>query len=159
MTPPGSLSANTLELEHFLPYRLSVLANTVSRSIARLYARRFDLGIPEWRVMAVLGRFGPMTANDICTRTAMDKVRVSRAVARLLRARRLTRRTEATDRRRARLELSALGARVYGEIVPLARAAEARLIEALTPTQRAQLSALVAALQTRAEAITAGEPG
>ena len=34
--------------------------------------------------MAVLGRYGAMNANSVVDRTAMDKVRVSRAVARLL---------------------------------------------------------------------------
>jgi DNA-binding MarR family transcriptional regulator len=143
----------TLDLERFLPYRLSVLANTVSRSIARLYAERFDLTIPEWRVMAVLGRFGPLTSAELCGRTAMDKVRISRAVARLLAARRLTRRVERADRRRARLDLSARGRAVYGEIVPLARAAESRLLATLTKAQRGQLDGLVRALQSQAEAV------
>src|ERR1700723_39886 len=87
-----------LELERFLPYRLSVLTNRISTAIARVYARRFDLSVPEWRVMAVLGRFGAMSANAVCDRTAMDKVRVSRAVARLAAADRLARRTDPTDR-------------------------------------------------------------
>ena len=145
---------DTLDLERFLPYRLSVLANTVSRSIARLYADRFDLTIPEWRVMAVLGRFGPLTANELCGRTAMDKVRISRAVARLLLARRLTRRVERADRRRARLDLSAQGRAVYRDIVPLARAAESRLLATLTKAEKAQLHDLVGALQAHAEAFT-----
>lgn len=148
------MTPDTLDLERFLPYRLSVLANTVSRSIARLYADRFDLTIPEWRVMAVLGRFGPLTANQLSGRTAMDKVRISRAVARLLAARRLTRRVEYADRRRAHLNLSARGRAVYREIVPLARAAEARLLATLTKTERTQLLGLVQALQVRAEAFT-----
>ena len=76
--------AHDLVLEHFVPYRLSVLANTVSRTIAAEYQARFGLSIPEWRVMAVLGRYAPLSASGICERTAMDKVRVSRAVSRLL---------------------------------------------------------------------------
>jgi DNA-binding MarR family transcriptional regulator len=73
-----------LELESFLPYRLSVLSNTVSGVIARSYSERFGLSIPEWRVMAVLGRYPGLPAADIAVRTAMDKVQVSRAVARLV---------------------------------------------------------------------------
>ncbi|MBM3599734.1 MAG: winged helix-turn-helix transcriptional regulator [Alphaproteobacteria bacterium] len=145
--------ADPLELERFVPYRLSVLANTVSRTIARLYEERFDLTVPEWRVLAVLGRFGPMTANEICGRTAMDKVRVSRAVARLLRARRLTRRVESADRRRARLALTPRGLAVYAGIVPLARSAEARLLEALSVNDKRQLERLIDALQARAAAL------
>ncbi|MCR6495295.1 hypothetical protein LJB71_02900 [Thermomonas sp. S9] len=45
-----------LVLERFLPYRLSVLTNRLSGAIAREYSQRFDLGVTEWRVMAILGR-------------------------------------------------------------------------------------------------------
>lgn len=142
-----------LALDRFLPYRLSVLANTVSSSIARVYARRFGLSVPEWRVMAVLGMAPPLTAGDIAGRTAMDKVRVSRAVARLLRAGLIDRRIDAGDRRRAFLALSRKGRRVYREIIPLALGAESQLMAALGPEERRQLDALVAKLQARADAL------
>ena len=81
--PEATATGPSLELERFLPYRLSVVSNRISTVIARVYAQRFGLTVPEWRVMAVLGRFGAMSASAVCERTAMDKVRVSRAVARL----------------------------------------------------------------------------
>src|SRR5471030_1226703 len=136
-----------LELEHFLPYRLSVLTNRISTAIARVYVRRFALTVPEWRVMAVLGRFGPMTANAVCERTAMDKVRVSRAVARLATAGRLARRTDGADRRRALLELTPRGRAVYDEIGPLALAVEARLLAQLSAADCADLARLLPKLE------------
>ncbi len=39
-----------LELDEFLPYRLSLLSNTVSAAIASSYVERFELTIPEWRI-------------------------------------------------------------------------------------------------------------
>src|SRR5260221_12988619 len=88
-----------LVLGAFLPYRLSVLSNTVSGRIAKSYAARFSLTVPEWRVMAVLGRFPGLTAGEVTERTAMDKVQVSRAVARLLKTKRIERRVVDDDRR------------------------------------------------------------
>lgn len=156
---PISRSRRGLELERFLPYRLSILANTVSADLARVYARRFQLTIPEWRVMAVLGYFGPQTANDVCGRTAMDKVRVSRAVARLLAAGRIKRTADAKDRRRATLTLTAKGIAVHDQIVPLALKVEATLWAALAPDERAVFDRLVARLQARAGALlTQDEP-
>src|SRR3546814_1367690 len=76
--------SETLELERFLPYRLSVLSNRVSQKIADTYAERFGLAVTEWRVIAVLGRYPDLSAGAVAERTAMDKVAVSRAVARLL---------------------------------------------------------------------------
>ena len=40
-----------LDLEHFLPYRLSVLSNRISQIIADTYAARFGIGIAEWRAI------------------------------------------------------------------------------------------------------------
>ena len=77
----------------FLPYRLSVLSNTVSSAIAAAYFMNFGLTIPEWRVMAVLAANPGLSAAEVTARTAMDKVAVSRAVAALLSAGRLHRTT------------------------------------------------------------------
>jgi DNA-binding MarR family transcriptional regulator len=139
-----------LELERFLPYRLSVLTNRISTAIARVYAKRFRLTVPEWRVMAVLGRFGAMPANAVCERTAMDKVRVSRAVARLTASGRLTRETDAADRRRSVLALTVAGSGVYEEIGPLALAVEARLLAPLNAADRGELERLLGKLEARA---------
>src|SRR3546814_19077112 len=69
-----------LDLERFLPYRLSVLSNRVSQTIADFYVERFGLAVTEWRVIAVLGRFAGLSANGVGVRPAMAKVAVSRAV-------------------------------------------------------------------------------
>ena len=142
--------AGSLILERFTPYRLSVLSNTVSRAIARIYAERFDLTIPEWRVMAQLGRHGRLSASDIVGLTAMDKVRVSRAVARLVASGRVAAVTDEADRRRQLLTLAATGRRIYREIVPLALEREARLLDVLDPEERLALDRLLAKLQSQA---------
>jgi DNA-binding MarR family transcriptional regulator len=142
-----------LVLDRFLPYRLSVLANTVSRGIAKLYADRFDVTVPEWRAMAVLGGLGPTTANEIARRTAMDKAQVSRAVARLIKAGRLARQPDPDDHRSALLTLTKVGRTVYNEIVPLVLEREADLLQILDATERAQLDALLAKLGSRADRI------
>src|SRR3546814_4196426 len=72
-----------LDLERFLPYRLSVLSNRVSQTIADFYVERFGLAVTGWRVIAVLGRFAGLSANGVAVRTAMDKVAVARKSTRL----------------------------------------------------------------------------
>ena len=134
---------NLLDLEQFLPYRLSVLSNRISQDIARLYADRFGLGITEWRLIAVLGRYPGLSAGELAERTAMDKVAVSRAVASLLAAGRLKRDTHGDDRRRSVLELSEEGYRVYAEVAPAAIAYERRLLACLSTEDQAALSRLL----------------
>ena len=109
-----------LHLEKFLPYRLSVLSNTVSSAIAAAYFMNFGLTIPEWRVMAVLAANPGLSAAEVTARTAMDKVAVSRAVAALQAAGRLHRTTAHADRRRTHLALTRAGMRVYAQVVPMA---------------------------------------
>lgn len=140
-----------LNLDRFMPYRLSVLSNRVSTAIANEYSERFGLTIPEWRVMAVLGGTPGLSARAVAERTAMDKVAVSRAVARLIRGRRIERKVDGRDGRVTRLELTARGRAIYDEIVPLALHLEELFLAALSPNERRTLDALMDKLMLRAE--------
>jgi DNA-binding MarR family transcriptional regulator len=137
---------STLDLDRFLPYRLSVLTNRVSNAIARHYSERFDLSPPEWRVMAALGQASGLSAREVAVRTEMDKVQVSRAVARLMRGKRMQKQTDMSDGRVTRLSLSARGRAIYNEIVPLALALEEQFLAALGPRERAALDVLMSKL-------------
>ena len=137
MTSPETTPA--FDLEDFLPYRLSVVTNRVSRAFASRYEAAWGLSIPEWRVLAVVGAFAPLSAAAVCERTAMDKDKVSRAVARLVRRGLLTRRRDAGDHRVRLLALGDEGRRVYAGIVPLALAIDAALTGALSQRERSGL--------------------
>ncbi len=139
-----------LDLNAFLPYRLSILSNMVSEAISRIYAERFGLSIPGWRVVAILAQHPGLSAGEAAVRTAMDKVAVSRAVAQLLEAGYLERQFADEDRRRSMLTLSAKGWGVYDQVVPLARRMEAALVESLSAQDRAAFDRLLARLTERA---------
>jgi DNA-binding MarR family transcriptional regulator len=139
-----------LELERFLPYRLSVLSNRLSNAIAKSYETRFQLSVTEWRVIAVLGRFRGLSANEVAERTAMDKVAVSRAVARLLESGRLQRDMHENDRRRSVLELSEAGYAIFDSVAPIALSYERALLEALEPEERETLLMLLDKLAAKA---------
>ena len=150
MSALSSSLGNPFDLERFLPFRLSVLGNRVTRAVARAYGPRFHMSAPQWRTLAVLGRYGAMSAHDVSAHTAMDKVRVSRAVTRLAGRRCITRRTDPKDRRRAILDLTEQGRAIYDEIVPLALAVEAQLVVDLSAAERAALDAAIRKLEARA---------
>lgn len=143
--------AELLVLEDFLPYRLSVLSNRISRAIAARYARAFDLSIPEWRVIAVLGRRPGLTAKEIAEATEMDKVAVSRAVGRLVAAKRVTARADREDARRQLLALTEMGESLHARIAPMALASEQKLLAALDARERRQLDALLDRLMAAAK--------
>jgi DNA-binding MarR family transcriptional regulator len=145
--------AATLELDRFLPYRLSVLSNIVSTAIAGAYQDRFGLTIPEWRVMAVLAMNPGLSAAEVAQRTAMDKVAVSRAVASLLKQRRIAREMARSDRRRSLLKLAPAGRRVYAQVIPFALAYERELIAPLSRRDREMLDRAIRILLGRATEI------
>lgn len=143
-------SAPSLQLDRFVPYRVSVLSNLIGSAIAEAYAERFGLSIPEWRVVATLGEKAGMSAAEVAARTAMDKVAVSRAVASLQRAGRVARAQSSRDRRRSMLRLSRAGAAVYAKVVPYALAYEATLLASLDHRERDALDKLLDKLTRRA---------
>lgn len=142
-----------LDLTGFLPYRLSILSNTVSAAIAKIYAERFGLSIPAWRVMAILAQQPGLSAAAVAERTAMDKVAVSRAVSQLLEDGHLERQFADDDRRRSVLKLSKKGWRVYDQVAPLARRKEAELLESLSAADRAEFDRLLSLLTEKAQTL------
>ena len=145
--------ASSLQLDRFIPYRLSVLTNTVSMVIAGAYEREFGLSIPQWRVMAVLARYPDLSAVEVAERTAMDKVAVSRAIQGLLDDKRVLRAFDKGDRRRSILRLSAAGQAVYTRVAPMALRYEAELLSALSPSDQRTLDRLLARLMEQAKSM------
>ncbi len=143
-----------IELTRFMPYRLSLLSLAISQSIAQIYSERFNIGIMEWRVIAVLGSYQPLSSSQICDHTNMDKVQVSRAVSSLSRSRMLLRKTDNQDRRRSHLRLSAKGMSVYRQVVPLALERERDLMAALNTEEQKLFDSLLLKLEQRAEALS-----
>jgi len=138
----------SLKLEEFLPYRFSVITNRVSRHLAKAYESRFGISIPEWRVIANLARFAPMTAGEVAERSSMDKVKVSRAISKLVEAGLIIKNLDSADRRRGQLQLSAEGERVFHQIVPLALGWEEQLLNGLSPDERRALTSILNKIQT-----------
>jgi DNA-binding MarR family transcriptional regulator len=141
------------DLETFLPYRLSVTTNRVSRAFAAHYEQEFGISIPEWRAIAVLGAFAPLSSNEICDRTAMDKAKVSRAIASLLKRGLIAREAHGTDQRLIQLTLSRKGQKIYDAIVPRARAIEAEVTKGLSRRDIEQFHALLDRLGQRLDDI------
>ena len=122
-------------LEDFLPYRLSVAASRVSRLFARRYSEAYGLSIPEWRVLAIIGRFDTLSPSAVGEATAMDKVKVSRAAASLV-ARGLLKQTQDPEDGRGRLlRMTRRGTAVYEGMVPLACELEGQLAEGLSRSE------------------------
>jgi DNA-binding MarR family transcriptional regulator len=155
----AELNGEAFRLEDFLPYRLSVAANNVARLFARHYAESYGLSIPEWRTLAIIGRFGTLSPSAVGEWTEMDKVKVSRAAASLV-ARGMVKQTQDPKDGRGRLlRLTRRGAAVHQGMVPLACGLEDQLAEGMTRTEWGSLLKALDKLATHAKGVDGIENG
>jgi DNA-binding MarR family transcriptional regulator len=135
--------ANRLQLDRFLPYRLSIASNLVSNRIAREYEALFGLTIPEWRLITVVAEAGPITQAELGERTYMDKVTVSRAAIALVGRGLLVRSPNEGDRRSHLLSLTGEGGTLYAAVAPKALEIEERLFSRFDEGELEVLMALL----------------
>jgi DNA-binding MarR family transcriptional regulator len=144
-----------LKLEMFLPYQLNVVSSLTSQALSRVYARRYQIGVPEWRVLVTLGQYRVMTGKAIGSHTHMHKTKVSRAVALLEKRKLLLRRSNRADMREAFLSLTASGRAMYEELAPHAREFAQRLTEILSAGDREVFDRALKQLTTRSAELVA----
>lgn len=140
-----------MDLEQFFPYRLARAAETVSQALALIYNERFELTRDEWRVLAALAELREAKTTRVLESTSLDKMRVSRAVARLERDGLITRVGDPDDGRGHLLRLRPAGRTLYARIVPMAQAREAYLLEPLSVAERKLFLRALTLVQERAE--------
>ncbi|MBQ0820505.1 MarR family transcriptional regulator [Microvirga terrae] len=144
-------------LEEFLPYRLNVLAGLTSSALAQIYAERYGLSIPAWRIIVTLGQYELRTARDMAPDGVMHKSTVSRAVSALEKRGLVVRRPNLDDRREEWLALTPRGREIYEAVAPEALAVEERLLSVLTSDERRMLSSLIEKLTQQARRLAPGD--
>jgi DNA-binding MarR family transcriptional regulator len=147
--------AAPLKLEEFLPYQLNVVASLVSQALSRIYADRYDIDVPQWRILVTLGQYETMTAKAIGAHSHMHKTKVSRAVVALEQRKLVVRRENRADRREAFLSLTPAGRAIYHDLAPGALDFARRLFETVDPADRTAFERAVTRLTERSRILTA----
>ncbi len=133
-------------------FKLVRVVNLTARPFNEGIGRQHGLSLSDWRVMTVVGCHPGTTASEVCARTGMDKMSVSRAIAALARKRRVARRPDPSDGRRTLLELSSSGQRLFEQIATGARVREQQLFGRISSQDQTRLGEmldrLIAALRT-----------
>ena len=142
-----------LNLERYLPYRLSILSNRISANIADTYSDKFGLSVTEWRIMAVVGEYPNISADQVSVKTQIEKSMLSRAITKLLQRNLLEREFDPKDKRRSMLRLTTTGISVYDEVVPISYDYERQLLKCFSDTEKDQISELIDRLYQQAESI------
>lgn len=134
------------DLNAFLPYQLAVASSRISKDFAARYRAEFGLTIPEWRVLAHLAESDAVSVREIQSRVDMDKSKVSRAAARLEASGLIEKGAHPTDGRLLEMRLTPKGRHLFEQIVPIAAAFQAQILEQLgqdAPTFRQALQNLM----------------
>jgi DNA-binding MarR family transcriptional regulator len=139
------------KLEDFIPFKLAVVANRVSQSIGRLFESRFNIRVPEWRILMALYAYDDLVFNEVVERTSMDKARVSRAQHRLVDLGLINSVDDPSDGRKVILSLTRKGERMCGDILPHAAEREAWYLGALNREEHRQLDVILDKLMKRSQ--------
>lgn len=139
--------SDRFRLETFLPFRLNVLAQEVSERLSEIYAKRFNLDIPQWRILANLASRGEMTAQEVAVATFSHKSTISRAVAELETRKLIARTTSSKDKRAFALALTLKGRKLFEQLLPLVLEFEQNLLNRLAASEQKKLYEGIAALE------------
>ncbi|MGG5817378.1 MarR family winged helix-turn-helix transcriptional regulator [Falsiroseomonas sp. HW251] len=137
-------------IRDLLSYRIHRLANALSRGAATRYRRDFDVSLMEWRIIALLGSFAPMTLKQLAKESGLDKSLASRAVAGLVERRLVLRETGRDDGREIALRLTPAGRRVHHGLMRAATERDDAFRACLTEQERAVLTGAIARLEAEA---------
>jgi DNA-binding MarR family transcriptional regulator len=142
-----------MDLSRFMPYRLAVAAETVSRALAAVYAERFGLTRDEWRVIAQLADVKELKATDLGQRTSLPKMQVSRAATRLEQDGLIARQADPNDRRNLVMRLTPAGRALYRRLEPVVLERERDLLATLAQAERAAFEAALTQIEATANAL------
>lgn len=133
-------------------YRLSRLQAVAVAPVGRLCQARYGVSRREWRLIVVLARHGPVLSSELADFAQLDRARTSRIVTALVDLNLIAREVIPSDRRQARVSLTAKGRALYDEFLPVVVELNRQLLLALQPEEIAQLDGLMDRLAERAKA-------
>ena len=124
--------AAEFSLASFLPFKLGVVTDSISRMFSDSYQESFNLTIAEWRALAIVAEHGTLSPTVIGQRAAMDKVKVSRATQSLVTKGLLRQSQDPSDGRGRLLRMTRKGTATHAGMVPLAMSLEERCFSDLS---------------------------
>ena len=147
----------TVSLENRISYRCLSIATRITRHLAPWWRSEFGLTVTSWRVMAVIGRYEPISASQVADRTSTDAFFVGRAIDKLVEQGYLKKGVDPQDRRRLRLCLTTLGRRVHRRVEDSINKVEADLVAGVSKDNLSAFFETMATLEDRASKLNPPE--
>lgn len=149
------MKRSELHMDSFLPSMIRNLSEGMAVSMSQQISGRFRLNWTEWRVLLQLAEHSALTASDIVEYSAMEKSKVSRAIASLEAQDLIVRRVSEEDHRVKLLAITETGMKRYRAIVPRVLDWEKDLIEGLDASEYRDLLFLLEKLKKQLKAMSA----
>ena len=143
--------AQPATVEDLLNYRLSTLLAASGAMVTRLCEGRYGITRREWRLICLLAAHGAMSPSDLSRRAHLERARVSRHITDLVGKQLLARVPVPQDRRRARVDLTDSGRKLYHELFPQSVRFNNLVLEALGPAEKAVFDQALTRLTELAE--------
>ena len=135
-----------IDLDKFLPYRLTYISEALSRSTSMRY-RQSGVTAPEWRIMAVLSSKQVASSKLLQHHTGLSKTMVNRTVESLLAKGWIDRQSTESDRRQNKITITDTGGAVFSEATRFVREIHEEWLRAFTDAERSELYRLLDKLQ------------
>ena len=134
------MKASKAGLEQFLTYRLHVLNKLSERGASERYQAKLGITLPEARLIAAVGAFGPFSVMELARHANLDKSQASRAAEALMRRGLMQRNASEEDGRLVLVSLTPDGRALYRKVMPVARKWNVDLFASLDDKERDALA-------------------
>lgn len=150
------MSREVLDLDRYIPFLLTATANKLSKGATRVYRKKFNLGITDWRVLAMLAVEPDITAARICAVIGLDKAATSRTLI-TLKERGLVSSPTANhhDKRSVLLRLTEQGYDMHNAILRVALVREQKLLDTFDAEETEMLISLLRRVHRQVDEVDA----
>lgn len=150
-SPPEATTAapvqrSVVDLERYVPARLTWIANKLSRGASQQYLNVFDVGIETWRCLVLLAIESSISAQQVSKVVGMDKSSVSRCFKSMQGRGLIKLRLDDQDGRLRVATLTRKGRDLHDQILGMALERERAFLSVLTEPERDTLIGLLTRL-------------
>ncbi|GAA5232533.1 MarR family transcriptional regulator [Verticiella sediminum] len=136
-------ASETLKLESALTYRLHTINKLGDRDTNRAYTQEFGLSLGEGRCLAAIGRFEPVSVNDLARASNLDKGHASRSAQALVERGLVRKAVSEQDGRGVVLTLTASGQQTYEQVLTMIARRNREIFGCLSGEEQARLGEML----------------
>lgn len=131
------------DLERFLTYRFHVINKLSDRDTNRAYLEECGMALGEARCLAAIGRFGPLSVNDLARAANLDKGHASRSAQALVERSLVRKETSEFDGRGVVLSATPEGLVRYRQVIALVQRRNQEIFGCLSAGEQRQLAQML----------------